>query len=274
MFRVDTLVRTSMVTVLRTAHIPELMRYGTEEEDEATHDITFLEAGGLGLGTGDEECFLREGSMFVQRPEAVYRYTHSRDVAPDVCLTVRLAREFDNACDRELATCGIAPRVTNRLAFLRWRLASLLASADSNAIDSWSADLLGALRASAGDTDRVHRASQLRWYAERVEAVRLMLEERYSERHSLASMASSVAISPFQFARIFRRLAGRPPHQFLLEVRLEAARSMLLDGAAVTSVCFDSGFSSLSHFIHTFKRRFGCTPSAMRRQGIKRTGAA
>jgi AraC-like DNA-binding protein len=266
MFQLDTLIRTSLVTVTRSAHIPELLRYGTEEEDELTHDVAFLEAGGFGLGTGDDDCFLREGSMFVQRPGTVYRYTHTEDVAPDVCLIVRFATAVDNICDRELATCGMAPRVTNRLAFLRWRLSSLLDSADAIAVDCWAADVLGALRDSAGDTDRLHRPSQLRWYAERVEAVRVALEERYSQQHSLASMASSVAISPFQFARIFKRLTGSPPHQYLLEVRLEAARRMLLDGTGVTDVCFASGFSSLSHFIHVFKRRFGCTPSAVRRQ--------
>ncbi|HMC21477.1 MAG TPA: AraC family transcriptional regulator [Thermoanaerobaculia bacterium] len=266
MFQIDTLIRTSMVTVLRTAHLPGMIRYGTEEENEATHDVTFLEAGGLGVGTGDQECFIRDGGVLVQRPGTVYRYTHTRNEAPDVCLTVRFAEEFDNACDRELATCGIAPRVTNRLAYLRWRLSSLLGTDDAIELDCWTADILGALRDSVGDTDRLHRPSQLRWYSERVEAVRSMLEERYSERHSLASMASSVAISPFQFARIFRRFTGRPPHQYLLQVRLEAARRMLLDGAAVTDVCYDSGFFSLSHFIHVFKRRFGCTPSAVRRQ--------
>ena len=266
MLQVEMLARTPVVTIMRSVHIPEMLHFGTEEEIEATHDVTFLEAGGFGLGTGDEECSLREGSILVQRPGAVYRYTHTKDVAPDVCLTVRFAREFDNACDRELATCGTAPRVTNRLAFLKWRLMSLLATADAMAIDCWTADVIGALRDCAGDTDRLHRPSQFRWYAERVEAICSTLEERYAEPHSLASMAASVAMSPFQFARIFRRLTGRPPHQYLLQVRLEAARRMLLDGAGVTDVCFDSGFCSLSHFIHTFKRRFGCTPSAVRFQ--------
>lgn len=264
MFQIDTLTRTSLVTVMRSAHIPEMLRYGTEEEDEATYDVAFLEAGGFGVGTGDEEHFLHEGSMLVQRPGTVYRYTHTKDVAPDVCLIVRFAEKLDNACDRELATCGTAPRQTNRLAFLKWRLTSLLTIGDAMAIDCWTADVLGALRDCAGDSDRLHRPSQFRWYAERVEAVCSTLEQRYSERHSLASIASSVAISPFQFARIFRKLTGRPPHQYLLQVRLDAARRMLLDGAGVTDVCFDCGFSSLSHFIHMFKRRFGCTPSAVR----------
>ena len=182
MMRVETLMRTPLLTFIRSEHMPGMIRYGT--------------------------------------------------------------------CDRELATSNVAPRVTNRLA-------------DPIAADCWAAELLGALRDAAGDSDRLHRPSELRWYAERVDAVRSMLEEHYASQHTLASMAASVAISPFQFARVFRRLTGRSPHQDLMQVRLDAARRMLLDGAPVTKVCYDSGFSNLSHFIHIFKRRFGCTPSAL-----------
>jgi AraC-like DNA-binding protein len=257
MLRVETLMRTPLVTFIRSEHMPGMIRYGIEEEDEASHDVTFVEAGEFGV----DEFHLSEGSMLVQRAGAVHRYTHRAEFAPDVCLTVRFAEAVNSVCDRELATCGIAPGVTNRLAYLRWRLAALFASADPIAADCWAAEMLGALRDAAGDSDRLHRPSQLRWYAERVDAVRTMLEERYASPHTLASMAGSVAISPFQFARVFRRLTGRSPHQYLMQVRLDAARRMLLDGAQVTNVCYDSGFSNLSHFILMFKRRYGCTPS-------------
>ena len=263
MFRRVTLIRTPLVEVVRTDHPPGALRHGTEEEREGVHAVTFVDEGEFGVGAGPRDWLLRERGILISRPHALYRYTHARHAVPDVCLTVRFANGFDEACERELAAAGIVPRVTNRTAYLRWRLTPLLDVGDAMAVDAWSAELLTAL--SDDDGDRLHRPSQLRWYAERVDTVRATLERRYAEPHTLASLASSVAISPFQFARVFRQLTGRPPHQYLMKVRLDAARRMLLDGVSVTDACFDSGFSSLSHFIHVFKRRFGCTPSVIGR---------
>ncbi|HEY6138032.1 MAG TPA: helix-turn-helix transcriptional regulator [Thermoanaerobaculia bacterium] len=267
MFRRATLIRTPIVEIVRADHLPGALRHGTEEEREGAHAVTLVEAGEFGIGAGNRDWLLGERSVMISRPGALYRYTHRPGAAPDVCLNVRFANGFDEVCERELSAAGIVPRATNRTAFLRWRLTALLARGDAMAVDAWSAELLAALR-DAND-DRIYRPSQLRWYAERVEAARATLEQRYAEPHTLASIAAAVAISPFQFARVFRQLTGRPPHQYLMSVRLDAARHMLRGGASVTDACFDSGFSSLSHFIHVFKQRFGHTPSmcGQRRHG-------
>ena len=87
------------------------------------------------------------------------------------------------------------------------------------------------------------------------------------EQHSLASLARSVGMSPFQFARVFRELTGCPPHKYLLKVRLDRASRMLLDGKSVTETCFDAGFSNLSHFTRSFRRQFGCAPSSFKSRG-------
>jgi len=92
-----------------------------------------------------------------------------------------------------------------------------------------------------------------------------LMTDRYAEEHPLARLASSVGMSPFHFCRVFRQLVGTPPHRYLMEVRLERARTFLLDGRSVTDACFESGFWNLSHFIRLFARRFGCVPSMLRR---------
>jgi AraC-like DNA-binding protein len=264
MFDRRTLIRTPLTEIVRSAHPADEVIPAIEEEREQSHSITFVESGEFAVGAGDDEWLLGERGVLISRPGAIYRYMHSRHAPRDVCVTLRFHDSAGDACARELAHSGVAPRVTNRIAFLRWELDALVDGGDAMAVDAWTAELLAALREPHGD-DRLHRASQLRWYAERVDAVRKTIESRYAEPHSLASLASSVAISPFQFARVFRQLTGRPPHRYLIDVRLDAARRMLLDRVSVTDACFDAGFSSLSHFIHLFKRRFDCTPSSLRR---------
>jgi AraC family transcriptional regulator len=68
-------------------------------------------------------------------------------------------------------------------------------------------------------------------------------------------------MSLFQFARVFAELEDRPPHRFLVDVRLAHAAARLRDGAGVTDTCFAVGFGSLSHFVTTFRRRYGMRPS-------------
>jgi AraC-like DNA-binding protein len=126
--------------------------------------------------------------------------------------------------------------------------------------------LLSAVR-SGVDCGRLYRVSQLKWYAERVEAARETLEALYWEQHSLASLAASVGMSPFQFARVFRELTGYPPHKYLLKARLDRASRMLLGGKSVTETCFEVGFSNLSHFTRSFRGRFGCAPSSFKSRG-------
>ena len=60
---------------------------------------------------------------------------------------------------------------------------------------------------------------------------------------------------------------GRPPHRFLTDVRLAHAHARLREGASVTDTCFAVGFGSLSHFVTTFRRRYGARPSELRRSG-------
>jgi len=96
------------------------------------------------------------------------------------------------------------------------------------------------------------------------------MEQRYEDNHSLNSLARSVGMSAFHFARIFAELAGTPPHRYLLRIRLNQAATRLLDGTSVTEACFQSGFSNLSHFVRTFHRHFGVSPAQFRSSSIAR----
>jgi len=92
-----------------------------------------------------------------------------------------------------------------------------------------------------------------------------MINAHPAGRHSLWELASKVAMSPFLFARIFRELIGISPHKFLVRVRLQHARALLEQGMSVTEACYASGFNNLSHFIKTFRERYGQSPSEFKR---------
>lgn len=69
------------------------------------------------------------------------------------------------------------------------------------------------------------------------------------------------------FKRDFKFHFGKPPMQWIMGERLEYARTRLkASDEPVSEVAFYSGFESVSHFIRSFKLRFGCTPLQFRKQ--------
>lgn len=80
-----------------------------------------------------------------------------------------------------------------------------------------------------------------------------------------ADLARVAGLSPAHFARLFRRWAGQRPTQFLLELRIDAARRLLTDPAlSVKQVAVRVGFPDPYHFSRTFRRIDGLSPSEFR----------
>jgi AraC family transcriptional regulator len=87
------------------------------------------------------------------------------------------------------------------------------------------------------------------------------LHERLGEQLRLEELARAVGMSPFHFSRRFRRSTGVPPHRYLIRLRVQRAREMLLRGAAtLAEVAVRVGFYDQSHLATHFKAAFGVTP--------------
>jgi len=268
MIRLKYLIQSPQVAVLRLDHQPETDHRDAEEEVCSNYAINFVEAGRFGLGVREKSWTLFSGCVFISQPGAVHRYTHSERTPSDVCLSVIYSGSFAEASDPHdhfiPSNVPVAIPPTNRLAFLKFRLKQLCSDGYELALEDWACELISAIRVRLPNANGLYRERQLSWYAERVEAIRETFETRYTEPHSLASVARSIGMSPFQLARVFSELVGSPPHQYLVRVRLNQALKMLLDGKAVTETCYDVGFSNLSHFTRSFYRRFGCVPSSLK----------
>jgi AraC-like DNA-binding protein len=90
-------------------------------------------------------------------------------------------------------------------------------------------------------------------------------------RHSLHELARGAGQSVSTFKRRFRAATGVPPAAWLRQKRLARAK-LLLESSdrSVTEIAFDVGFSSVSHFVHTFRRRYQITPHRIRSTGEER----
>jgi AraC-like DNA-binding protein len=98
------------------------------------------------------------------------------------------------------------------------------------------------------------------------EAMRLMRMHAFRPL-SVDSIARQVAMSPSHFAHRFRVVARMSPMRFVKEVRLDAARTLLLsEGARASEVALRVGYESPAHFARDFKRRFGASPARYARR--------
>lgn len=87
-----------------------------------------------------------------------------------------------------------------------------------------------------------------------------------SENMTIEDMADLCCFSASTFKRRFRARYSHSPHKWFLHYRLDIAYNILnLDDIPTHEIARICGFVNTSHFIATFKRYFGTTPSRFRR---------
>ena len=103
--------------------------------------------------------------------------------------------------------------------------------------------------------------------ARRIKLVLDYIEEYLAQAITLPQLAALAEVSPRHFERAFRQALGVPPHGYVLQRRVDAARRLLAEQPtlAIHEVAARSGFSSSSHLAAAFRRQTGHTPSSFRR---------
>jgi AraC-like DNA-binding protein/ligand-binding sensor protein len=91
------------------------------------------------------------------------------------------------------------------------------------------------------------------------------IDKHKTEELSLADVAKAAGASVFHFCKVFHKSTGLKFTDYVARVRLEDARTRLLNpNLRVSEIAYDVGFQSLTQFNRTFKRVFGQSPSDFR----------
>ena len=91
------------------------------------------------------------------------------------------------------------------------------------------------------------------------------MESNLSEPLTLADVANASGLSPSHFARRFKSATGAPPHQYLISMRVERAKRLLLQREPIAEIALECGFSHQEHLTRVFRRLTGSTPACFRR---------
>jgi len=92
--------------------------------------------------------------------------------------------------------------------------------------------------------------------------VRDLLEARFAESFSLSDLAAAVGVNPDYLAVAFRKQYGRTVGEFVRKRRIEyACRQMTAGEMSLAEIALAAGFCDQSHFIRSFRRYLGMTPT-------------
>ena len=93
------------------------------------------------------------------------------------------------------------------------------------------------------------------------------IETRFAQRMTLRDIAQDANVSPSEALRCFRCGLNATPVAYLNQYRLNYARSRLLSTTlTVTDIATESGFSSAAYLDRQFRRAYGVSPTAYRKQ--------
>lgn len=101
----------------------------------------------------------------------------------------------------------------------------------------------------------------------RLKRVTEYIDANLSRAISLAELADLATVSPFHFSRLFKKRVGVSVMEYVVLRRVEVAKKKLqTTGDTLSSIAYECGFASQSHFTGTFKRVIGTTPAVYRKQ--------
>jgi YesN/AraC family two-component response regulator len=90
-----------------------------------------------------------------------------------------------------------------------------------------------------------------------IEKMKCSLEEDLS----LKLLAEQVYLNPTYLGRIFKEATGESFSSYLIRLRIEKAKRLLMNPALkIYEVCEQIGYSDPAHFTHVFKKSLGITP--------------
>jgi AraC-like DNA-binding protein len=235
-------------------------------EVHQSYSVSYVRTGTFGCLTRGKKFELVAGSVLVGRPGDEFMCTHDHQGCGDACLSFHLQPELiDSIGDglRVWQSGAIAPLPALMV------LGELAQAAANGGGNDMTLDEVGMLFVARFVRELTGRAlssvSARNADRRRVVAAAVWIDAHAHEPIALEAAARQVNLSRFHFLRLFAKVLGVTPHQYLVRSRLRrAARLLAQDSRTVTEVAFDAGFADVSNFVRTFHRVAGVSPLRFR----------
>jgi len=99
----------------------------------------------------------------------------------------------------------------------------------------------------------------------KVRQSKAFMENFYSDKVELDDLAKAAFMSRFHYNRMFQRIYGLSPRNYLRDLRIAKAKILLKQGLTITQVCFEVGYESVTTFSTVFKKCTGHSPKGFQK---------
>lgn len=102
-----------------------------------------------------------------------------------------------------------------------------------------------------------------------VRQIKNIVDEKYMEQISVASLANEVHLTPTYLCVLFKQATGKTINEYLTSERIRHAKRLLSDPSVrLYDVCYKVGYLSPSYFSKIFKKLTGMPPGEYRQKAI------
>lgn len=239
----------------------------SEVEVHRAFSISYVRRGSFGYRSRGASFELVAGSLLVGRPGDEYVCTHEHHDGGDECLSFALAPEIADEIGgaSDVWTVGSLPPLPELMVLGELGQATAEGNTDVR-LDEVGLSMAARFVEVVSGRQRRPVQATARDRRRAVE-IALWLDEHSHEPIDLDTIAKTAGSSPFHFLRLFSKVLGVSPHQYVVRSRLRRAARLLVEEESrpITDIAFDVGFGDLSNFVRTFHRAAGASPRGFRR---------
>lgn len=87
------------------------------------------------------------------------------------------------------------------------------------------------------------------------------IQRHLHEKILIQDLSENAGLSRDYLLKLFKKEMKCTPHKFILNAKLDEAKSMIEEGREPSVISYTLGFCSQTHFIQLFKKKFGITPN-------------
>lgn len=98
-----------------------------------------------------------------------------------------------------------------------------------------------------------------------VQKILLYIHNNFRKDITLSDIAAYSSFSPHYISQLFHSATSTTLTQYITRLRLEYAKNLLFStDFSITEICYKCGFRSFAHFLRSFKKQYGQSPTNYR----------